>query len=228
MEKYGSFKDLTLRKKVEHIWIYYRYYILAAIFAVFVIASLINTFFMTPESLLDVIMLDSNPSADSDPAPFAEFMDTYGYENYEGAVTVNTNLRFYDAAELALLEGTDLSAAEQENYDREQILFTLMAAGNTEILFGQNEFFLNYAHAGMLMDLTTILSPELLSRYEDQLIYTTESDTVEAYPCAIALSGNKWLSENGYYETCYFGIMYLTDNPEIAAQFAEYLLNDPE
>lgn len=225
MEKEITFKDLSLRGKIDHIWTYYRYFILAGIFMLFLVFMIVYQASGTRESLMDVIMLDSNATAHEAVSGFDEFLDEYGYETYEGAVAVNTNLSFYSPEEMAPMDEASKAGAETENYEKEQILFTLMAAGDTELLFGQGDIFLNYAHAGMLADLSQLLPAGLLEQYKDDLIYTDESGTTAAYPCAISLSGNEWLAENGYYKECYFGILYHADDPQIAAQFAEYLLN---
>lgn len=219
-----TFRDLSFKKKLEHIWEYYSFGIVAGVIALFLIISLIRTQ-TADESLLNVLMLDSNVNAHSDSDGFDEFLTAYGYEPFDGAVSLNANLSFYDQTELEVLDEMDYNQAMQENYEKEQILFTLMASGDRDVIFGKGDIFLSYADQGMMADLSAILSEELLARYADQLVYTDEGGTAEPYPCAVALSGNPWLEEHGYYHECYFSVLYLTDHPEIAAQFAEFLLS---
>lgn len=223
MSEQITFNDLSPKKKLEHIWAYYRFPIIAVIFGTILLISLVSTLTGKKESVLDVIMVDSNANAHSEAAAFDDFLESCGIEPYEGAVTLNTNISFYNEDELALLSETERNQAVLDNYDKQQILFTLMAAGEGDVFFGKGEIFLAYAEEGMFADLSAILSPELLARYENQLIYTVENGV--RYPCAIALKADPWLAENGYYTECYFAILYLSDNPEIAARFAEYLLN---
>lgn len=223
-----TFQDLSFRQKLDHIWTYYRYFILAGLFVILILVPLIIQTFQAPKSLLDVIMLDSNITGDSAEAGFTEFLQAYGYESYDGAVSVNTNLSFYSQEELEKLDEMSYSAAVQDNYEKQQILFTLMAAGGTEILFGKGDIFMDYADQGMLADLSTVLSPELLDKYAGQLVYTDQNGETEPYPCAIELSGSEWLSRNRYYEECLFGVLALANDSDIAAQFAEFLLNYPQ
>lgn len=225
MEKEIKFKDLSLPKKIDHIWTYYRYYFLAGVFVLLLVLMIVYQATNTRDALMDVIMLDSNATAHEADAGFDGFLKEYGYETYDGAVAVNTNLSFFSPEELAPMDEVARAGAETENYEKEQILFTLMAAGDTELLFGQGEIFLNYANAGMLTDLSGILPAELLEQHKNALVYTDEDGTTNAYPCAVDLSGSPWLEENGYYKECYFGILYHADDPEIAAQFAQYLLS---
>lgn len=223
MEAPVTFRDLTFSKKLEHIWTYYRYAILGVLFGAVLLVSLFYTFFGKPKSVLDVIMVDSNANAHTDTAAFDAFLERCGIEPYEGAVSLNTNLSFYSEDEMAQLNEMDQTQAVLSNYDKQQMLFTLMAAGDAEVLFGKGEVFLSYAEEGLFRDLTEVLSPEQLARYQEQLIYTEEHGV--RYPCAVALHDNPWLAENGYYTDCYFAVLYLSDAPETAAQFAEFLLD---
>lgn len=222
MKMNEGFSQLPLKKKLEHIWEYYRVPILAVLFVLLVLVPITVRDLTAPKPILDAILLNSD-AQESTANGFEEFFAEYGYEYYEGAVSVNTNYGFFDADELALLD--DPMMAEQENREKETLLSALLAGGGTELFFGTGDMFLNYAGQGLLADLSAILPPELLEQYADRLVYTNDGGTVESYPCAVGLSDNPWLAENGYYSgQCYFGIMYLADNPEMAADFAEFLL----
>lgn len=216
-----TFKDLSFKKKLDHIWTYYRYHILAAVIGVIVVCSMINTIFLTPDPLMDVLMVDAGTGSDS--SSFHDFLTEYGYEIYDDAVALNNNLRFYGSADLSQLSEAEQAQLASDNYTNQQVLFAILAAGGTEVMFGRGEVFLSYTGEGLFADLSDILSPELLAQYEDQLVYV-EVDGV-TYPCAVALTDHPWLTENGYYTDCYFGVLYRADDPEIAARFAEYLLS---
>lgn len=221
MNKSGAFRDLPTKKKIEHIWEYYKFHILAAAFVLFLIILTVSEL-SAPKPQLDALLLNAD-AEESAAVGFAEFFSEYGYEYYDGAVALNTTLGFYSEEELSRVE--DDAAYRQENSEKELILAAQVAAGNTELLFGTEEHFLFVAEQGLLTDLRTVLSEELLEQYADALIYIDEGGTAESYPCAVALESNSWLAENGYYSgECMFGIMYLADNPEIAADFADFLL----
>lgn len=221
MSNTSAFRELPLKKKLEHIWEYYKLYILAALFVLF-LAVLTLSDLAAPKAQLDALLLNTD-AEESAAVGFEEFFSEYGYEYYDGAVALNTTLGFYSEDELSRAE--DVAAYRQENSEKELILSAQVAAGNTELLFGTEEHFLFVAEQGLLTDLRTILSDELLAQYADALIYTNESGIAEPYPCAVALDGNSWLAENGYYHgSCMFGVMHLADNPEIAADFADFLL----
>lgn len=223
MSEQITFKDLTPKKKLEHIWTYYRFLIIGVILGVAMLISLISSIIGNTRSVLDVIMVDSNANGSSDTTAFNDFLESCGIEPFEDAVTLYNNLIYFSEEEMALLDQATQGEASLTNYDTQQMLLALLTAGKSEIFFGKGDLFLSYADQGALLDLTTMLSPELLARYEEQLVYAEEDGV--SYPCAVALKDNPWLVENGYYTECYFGILYLNDNPELAAQFAEFLLN---
>lgn len=217
-----TFRDLSFSQKLEHIWTYYRVPIIAAVLGIILLVSLVQTLSNDTQPLLNVIMVDSNANAHGDAAPFDAFLKDIGAEPYEGAVSLNTNISFYSEEELERLGEMERNQAVLDNYDKEQMLFTLMAAGNGDVFFGKGEIFMSYARQGMLRNLEEVLSPELLEAYKEKLIYVEEEGV--SYPCAVSLSHNPWLEENGYYTECCFGLLHLGKNPETAARFAEFLL----
>lgn len=226
MNNRRTFRELTPAKKLEHIWLYYRVPIIAGCLALVLLISLVTTLSGGSDSLLDVIMVDSNANAHTDTDAFSEFLTECGITPYPGAVSLNTNLSFYSEEEMDQLSQTARQQAVLDNYDKEQMLFTMMAAGKSEVFFSQDAVFRTYADQGMFRDLSQVLPEALLAQYADQLLYGQEDG--EDYPCGILLENNAWLQENGYYTRCCFGLLYLSDEPELAAQFAEYLLTHNE
>ena len=175
---------------------------------------MIKHFVTYRDPLLNVIMVNSNMAEDSSAIGFNEFFETCGYETYEGAADVFDDLYIQDG----------MSSYTDTQYN--QVLYTLIAAGDQDLFFGTEEIFMKYAHAGALQDLSKLLSKETLEKYEEHLIYTDENGETDSYPCAIALTDNAWVQKHGYYsETCYFGIFVKNAHTETAVEFAEFLLN---
>lgn len=58
MERYGiSFKEMSKKEKVKHIWEYYRYHILSSVIAICVTISLVKTvFFPAPPNDVDIML----------------------------------------------------------------------------------------------------------------------------------------------------------------------------
>ena len=215
MEKKPDFKAMPPKKKIEYIWDYYRWHIIITIAVVASVISLIHHYVTYVDPLLNVIMINSYADMNYDiHEGFQEFFDQQGCElDIEDAVSISSNLYFTEED----TEGT--------NYQYMQVLMAMIAAGDQDLFFGTGDMYLSYAEEGVLMDLSTLLSEETMAKYEDCLIYSTDNGESDPYPCAIELTDNEWVKNNGYYGGCYFGIFVNNANQERAVDFAEYLLN---
>lgn len=212
MEKKPDFKAMSTKTKIGYIWDYYRWHMIGGIAAIAFVGSMIYHFVTYRDPLLNVIMINSNDSYNTDTSGFNEFQDIYGYASEEYPISLAS---FY------LGEGDDASTAYYQDY---QAFATMVAAGEQDLFFGTGDVYLTYCEQGALADLSTILSPELLNEYEDCLIYSTADGEVEPYPCAIELTDNEWIRKNNYYDSCYFGVFYRNQNVDACKQFAEFLL----
>ncbi len=215
MEKKTDFKALSNKAKVQYIWDYYRLHIIVGVAAVLIIGSVIHHFVTYREPLLNVIMINTSSGEATSSDGFNEFLDAYGYDRKDNPVSVFGSLQFVDT-------GINLT----ETYSNYEVLSTMIAAGEEDLFFGTGDVFLDYAKQGAFIDLRNILSDETLSKYEGSILYSTDDGETEEYPCAIELTDNEWLKENGYYSdgNCYFGVIYHTEIPDATAQFAKFLL----
>lgn len=212
MEKKTDFKTLSGKAKVGYIWDYYKWHIIIVIAVAAFLLSIIYHYATYREPLLNVIMINCNDSMTADDGGFDEFLTAYGYDSARQPVSLNASLHFSDG-EYSL------------SYNDYQVLTMLIAAGGQDLFFGTGEVYLDYASEGALLDLSEVLSPELLETYADNLLYVTDAESGISYPCAVALTDNAWLKKNNYYDTCYFGIFYQSQNLDASVQFAEFLLN---
>lgn len=210
MEKKPDFKTMSTKTKLEYVWDYYKWHIIGTIAVAAFVISMVYHYVSYREPLLNVIMINCSDSYQADSHGFYEFQEAYGYEPDEYPVSV---------ASFFLAE--DDAAASYTDY---QALTTLIAAGGEDLFFGTGTTYLSYCEQGAMIDLSTILSPELLAEYEDCLIYSTADGETAPYPCAIELTDNEWLRKNNYYDTCYFGIFYNNQNLNACREFAEFLL----
>lgn len=213
MEKKTDFKALSGKAKAGYIWDYYKWHIIVAAALAAFVFYLIHHYATYREPILNVIMINCNDSITADASGFDEFLTDYGYNTKNQPVSLTSSLRFSDS-EYSM------------SYNDTQVLTMLIAAGGQDLFFGTGDVFLEYADQGALIDLSTILSEELLEKYKDHLIYSTDGGEAASYPCAIELIDNEWVKKNHYYDTCYFGIFYQSEHLDTALQFAEFLLND--
>ncbi len=200
---------MTLNQKVEHIWEYYRFHILIIFAAVIVLGSVIFNIAAYREPDLQVVMIDVLEQRESEQQGFDNFLDAYQYDKTDTVIDLNTSIKFATNAEASYISA--------------QLLTATILAGDVDVFFWSDDGFSAYLEQGTLMDLSQVLSAQLLAQYEDSIVYMTGEDG-EVYPCAIRLQDNPWVTGNGYYSNCYFGIFSKAENLQIVSDLAEYLL----
>ncbi|MBQ8814436.1 MAG: hypothetical protein IJZ85_08080 [Lachnospiraceae bacterium] len=212
MKEKIDLKALSKKERVEYIWDYYRYHIVLTILAVVCVAAFVVRQVNYRPPQMEIIMVNAGVMRSEIGDSFDEFLELYGYENYEDAVYVDTSL---------YIKG---DVADSEVY---QVLSVILASGSRDMLFAPEEVFLAYAYQGAAADISKLLSEELLEKFADQLVYVEKLDGSGTYPCGIRLVDHPWMSAQGYYPTgeCFVGVLNLAKNPEIAADFLRYLLN---
>lgn len=213
MKEKKVFQSLSAKAKLQYIWDYYKFPILGTAAAVGIVIFLLHHFLTYRDPLLNVIMINCNAPYGATEDGFYGFMEKYGYSSDKNNyISLTATMQFRDGADYT------------ESYNDHYLLTTKVAAGNQDLFFGTGEVFLRYAEDGALVDLSTVLSEELLEKYKDNLIYSTDCGEAAPYPCAIEIKENEWLKKNNYYDTCYFGIFYDNQDIETCRQFAEFLL----
>lgn len=205
-----------MKQRIEYLWDYYRWHFIVAIVALLIIVATVSESIQQKDPLLSVIMLNTTTSlTDTTGTGFEEFFQKYGYEYFDGALEMKRDLYFYGK-----------ESTSYEDYENYEILLALLLGGKCEVFMGTGDVYLEFVNQGYFVDLSEALSDELLDMYEGQIIYSEDMGELDPYPCVIELSDNQWLKENNYYnEKCYFGILKSADTPEVAADFADFLLN---
>ena len=95
MEKKTAFKDLSRKAKVQYIWDYYRWHIIAAICLVAFVISMIVHYAAYRESVLDIVMVNTLNPYEENVSSTDEFFEQEGFTKKE-EVTVDTSITFSD------------------------------------------------------------------------------------------------------------------------------------
>lgn len=224
-EKWNAF---SVKQKIEHIWYYYKVYIIVLILVVAFGVAIIDAAVNKVEPQMTVVMFNTIVG-EAMPAPpdYSEFLAQSGYENYDGAVRSITNYYIYKQEEDPELYATEF-------YNHSTALINMMYAGALDVVIGRGEFFVNdMVNSEVFVDLRTILPEELLEEYKDSIVYgrilpedaeLAETESTECYPCAIYLKNNAWVKESGFYNDCYIAIPKKTTSNQVAIDFLMYLL----
>lgn len=207
MEKLTPFKKMSKQDKIAYIWDYWKWPIIITILIIMVISSIIKTIATHKDPNLAVLMINSH-SKDVD--TFEEIVSTFQKENY---ILLNANLSFSE-------QGTPTGF-----YLDDTVLSAELNSETFDLFFGNGEKYTFCAEEGFLIDLSTVLPENVLSRIpKDHILYSTVGDRVEPYPCAILFDECKILEKYYPEEAFYCGILYNNPNPETAAKVLENLL----
>ena len=211
-EKWRAFSPAEKR---EYIWDYYKVHIIVALVVVLLLGSIVGDLIAYREPHLEVIMVNSRTDSKGQ-AGFREFLQQQGLETFDNCVALMDS--FYI--------NTETSEELLNSMEQLEALYAVTAAGKQDVLFDTEVFLNQCAKSGTLLDLSTVLTAEELERYGEHLVYTTEDDTCDAYPCAVRFKGNAWIAANGYYgANGAMAIFEGTDDFELSVAFLRYYLS---
>ncbi len=213
MEAKTDFKALSTKAKFQYIWDYFRWHILIGICVLALVIYGIVHLVTYRESVLNVIMVNCYNNLENDSAGFDAYLEQEGYDLSKTQVSLTASLT-------TMMD--DIDATGLSDFDS---LTLQLTAGGEDLIFAPEDIYMEYASQGCMTDLSEQLSADLLETYRDQLVYATDSETGESYPCGICLKDNAWMGEYRYYEEdCYFGILTKAEHTENAMGFFEYVL----
>ncbi len=219
MEKYGKdFKELTFKQKVNHIWEYYRWYILSFIIGAVIISSLVISIF-TPQEVHDVdIVLAGKMNYDETQPEVVK--------SYKEMFNADLGLSIVDwdnmgEMGMAMLQKIPLLVKTDE----------LDVLGLEPMMF---ESYTRQLGADMFVPLETI--PEfsgLLEKYEDRLVtynqkYNDDQELVEAEEHIYGIRISKFanipcITANDEF---IIGVTTTVKDLEKTAQLLDYLLDE--
>ena len=216
MEKKTSIKDLKGKARIEYIWDYYKLPILVVICVIAFVIYMIVHFVTYKETALEIFMINTtNQNTEEVAASTDEFFQQEGLSGKDEEIFIDTSIQFSE------------DMGDSTNYYSNQSLTVKFAVGGGDILFAPDYVFNTYAASSAMIPLTDILTDDELDQYKDILVYTTEEESGETYPCGVALTDNEWLLTHHFYpegETLYLGIGYNSKSPETARNFFHYIL----
>lgn len=214
MEKKTNFRTLSKKQKIEYIWDYYKWHIIVVVAILAAIGSLIHHYATYKETVLDVIMINSNYTFTNETPGLEDYYDIIQLKPKTEKVSVDASLTFSE------------SDAYSTNYYSDQTLSLRLSVGGSDILFSNESVFTQYASLHCFTDLTTVLTEEELAEWADLLVYVTEEETNYEYPCGILLPKENWSTINGYYsDSEYLSISCCAENLDNAVAFLRYVLN---
>lgn len=203
-----DFKKMSKRERFEYIWDYYRFPAAIILFFAIIIFSFVFNLYQGSKQMLSVIVVTPASTETYSEEDFIDFFKSTDLEYTEEALS---------------LEVMQFIGDDNYDYNTQLKLDVTLAAAGSEIIIGKGDNFDFCVSEGVFMDLRTILSEDLLTKYSDSLIYC-ESESGSQYPCAVALANTQFSQMHPVYEDCFFGVLYRSDHEENAFLLANYLL----
>lgn len=219
-----DWKSFSRKEKWEYIWDYYKIHIIVGIL-VLCLGTYTGVKIATHrDPLVSVIMLNSERQSFKSQPVFEEFLEDRGYEVYSQAVRCHSNFYFWEENEY---QNSAFGSDQYENVQMLQAYYALLYTREYDVIFGVGTVFDDTLKEGCFEDLTTLLPENALEIYEGDLIYYTDEETGETYPCAVRLSEeNGWLQEHELYHGCTVGVLKTAPNKQIAGELIHYLLSE--
>nr|WP_294466036.1 hypothetical protein [uncultured Sellimonas sp.] len=190
--------QMTLKEKIEYLWMYYKIYLLIPVILIVLICVGVQMYHgMTEKVLLNLMILDGNGTLDRTDLE-EDITDALGSGKKNEVVKINANL-----------------SASSEDYNSNIALTTLVGAEAVDVMICPEETYRQYADQGGFMNLEDLIPEEELAGK------TSEKDALILEKCSY-LEQKIGVS----YEPVYVCIMENAQNKENAAAFLEMLLKN--
>ena len=196
---------------------YYKLPIIGVIAGIILIMYIIKQI-MTPEktNLMDLTVVNTNPDVVSETTYFTDFLQGQGFDPEKDEIAVNSNLSLSIDEDGMPSDPTSL-----------EVLYTLFAADAVDTFIADESIVQVMANNDMFAPLDEVVSEEFLEKYEDSLIYSTDSETKEKYPVAILLPEEGGIMDTGMFLSTPIAVGFTGSDTDrsLETEFLEYLLS---
>ncbi|MCD8158689.1 MAG: hypothetical protein LUD77_07305 [Clostridiales bacterium] len=212
-----TFQDLSTKKKIEHIWIYYRVHMGLTLLVVVILVSWIyNAKFKLHKDLYSgVAILSYHLPDDYTDTLYDKINSRLGLTDTNSEVTINY---FYDDE-----SEVDFMASMLEKFA------AMLLTGDVNIMIMDKDSMAEYAAEDYLLDLSTVYSEEELKQMEEEgLLLSSESELVpEGKYYAICLKNSALMAELPNYdeEENYIGIFGAVEDAEKPKDVVDILIS---
>lgn len=219
-ESHGKVKGKGFKYTVSYIYEYYKWYILAVIVGIIVIASMIKTFVTYKDPVFTALFVNAFQGIETEEFALRNDVDTS-----KNTVIVDATNSLYFGNE----------AKSQENYVTIQKIVAMVAAKDVDVMVAPESIITYYKDTEMLADLRNYFSEDYLESLGDKVIWfdinveeADETVTVKKLPIAIDVTDAPKLTvtDNECFYTdehVLFSIISNTEHPDYATDFYKYI-----
>lgn len=159
-EQHQKTQNMSRKEKLSYFWYYYKIHTIAVIVIAIFIISLIRQIVTNKDYAFYAALINSDFAYTADDPWGEEFAEYAGIDTDKYLSCVDTSFT---------LSSGDMSQYSIANTEK---LLALIQAGTIDVIIADTEIFEGYARNEMFMDLRTILTEELMEKYENDFYYT--------------------------------------------------------
>lgn len=201
-------------KKLEYFWDYYKVHTIVIVFLACMFGSILHSIMTQKETVLSIAYINAFPNVD----------DEIFIEDFEAHLGLNPK------KQQVVLDSTyyiDDKSSSPYAVTYSQKFSTNAMAGNLDVVLADVTNFDFYGNQGFFLDLNTILPPEVLTRYTNDLYYADlpQDEIDQKVPIGIKIDHAKKICDTSCYPNtdAYFGIVADSKYIENAISYLNYL-----
>lgn len=215
-EQNAKLKNASVKEKLLYFKDYYMKGTIIGIIVLIVVINIIHTIVSAPKFTAFGALLYNTGGSFTDSSLLAD-----DFAEYQQLDTVNGEV-YIDGT---YVYSTDPEKMNEMVYLGIQKSQAMISAKDVDIITGDSVAFDYFANSECFLDVTTVLAPEVLERFKDQIYYVTLAETGETLPLGIIVTGAPKLTENYYYvgREAILGFVANSQNIDTAKAFLEYI-----
>ena len=217
----AAFKELSGKEKLDHIWTYYKGFIIGGILLLLFGAWSLNHYIFNPPKQ-DSLAIGAVSSR------YLDLMDTETSDTLNLMLPTLSDKRH----QITIYDLLMTHDADQNSYYNSQRLFMMVAAESLDVLIGDEEMMKALGQADLLLNLEDFVTNEEKAHFDlIQVEVTTETDELGRvtgskgpYPLILHIGTNPVLQHNFGSQDLYLGVVGNTPHPEAAHELLAYLM----
>ena len=203
--------------KLQYVWDYYKLWIIGIVCLIAFVIYFVIARAMTPnDNWFYITIANTQADAGNKSQIWRDFVDYSGYDTKEKNVYFNTNCYF------------DPFSEKVNQYYTYFVAY--VDAGTLDLIAMEKDDLQKLGERGRLLDLSRPEASEIMSRYEDRLIYATPLDeeySTEPVPIGIDLSDTKLIRKYHIYgDSCAIGVSANCPHMDAVLKFLSFVLEE--
>lgn len=172
-------KPMSWKQKLDHIWTYYKEYLLVALMVVFTIGMLVSgAINKSKKVIMGGVLCNVSISQEGHSFLTDGYFALAGGDADKQAVTLDS----------LVFEMTGDFNEVNENYDTAMAGMAMVSGQQVDYFLMDEYAMLYYLNQGMFLELDTFLSPDQMERFAEDLIYLREETEEVKYPYALRIT----------------------------------------